>query len=1725
MGSGAAGGGSNSCGWSGSDGSRGGGGLTLSASSIEIDGTVTADGGSGGSGSSNCAAAGGSGGGASGGGIMIDGLDVVITGTISAQGGNGAAGVYSNNKDSGRGEDGGGGRIKVFYSTLSDSSANYYASGYRSGTTYFEQSNVPPNNPSNLQPSGGGANTNPSISAEFNDNDGDSGTLYFETGGGSNIGSCNVNDGNRCSITYSSANNWGTSYTFQVYAQDGSGATSGTVSQSFTTNYRPSVSNLQPSGDAVQVNPTLSADVSDSDGDCMTVTFRDASDNSNIGSDSVCNSGTATYDTSGDAFGSNTGTTYSFDAVVDDGKASVTSSDSTFTTVYRPNAPSNPSPPDGQNDVSTSTNLQVDVSHPDGLSMDVDFYLDDGSGYSNVGSDNGVDDGDTASITPGLDLSGDYSWYTVARASGHSAQSSTWSFQTQHDVYASSISGPSKSPASIDPTLSATVSHSDSAETVTVDFVNADTGNTISGCSISGIGNGQTATCDTSNDNSFGSSPGTTYNWEVQISGDRASESFTSSDRGFTTVGNPNNPSNPNPNNELDVGLGSALPLGEAGRVSGLVGRDVHFPTFNRGFDQTPHVFATTQTTNGGQDPSEAHIRDVNTGSFETQHCEFENTDSCDSHADEVNGFFAVNPNNAEDTPGWDSGIVNVDSGSGSYPINYNMGTQPLLFASPQTDNGEPSLNTRFSSVSSDGANLYFCEQNGQDSCDSSHANEDVAWLALDPSEVSERDGFEYGTFTMSGSSFQSVNFDQNFESPPVVIADVQTRNDGEDAVYAEVDNVGSGGADVRFCESDAGDGCDAHGTEEVAWMAIEPTALSVDVSHPDNLDMNVQFTMDGNNVGSETVNGGSGTASVTPSLGYSEDRSWSVDIDTQGYSTSTSGGTYTFETVHDVYTQSISGPPKSPASINPTLEATVSHSDPNEQVAVNFVNTDTGNTISGCSVSEIGNGQTATCDTSGASFGTNPGTTYNWRVEISGDRASESFTSSQLSFTTISKPDSPSLVNPSPSGTSGIDTANNLRVEVTHPDSENMDVTFRIDDGSGYVTAGTDTGVGSSDVASVNPSLATGESYDWYAEVDTADYTTSNSNAGNPYSFTTNYGPAVDSVSATDSSSGHAFSSVYGIVSDTDGASDISSATLTVDDGDGNTNSYSSTSIDTSAGTSNEANVTFGSVSYTDVAGWSGNENMQLKIQTTDNDGRSALKDTTRKFPNHAPVVETGFSYTDDPNNHAFTLSIEASDVDAGSSEIASCNVEHSDGTNSFSTSGNLITGEPRSTCKLRIDTSFTGYQKGNVISHNVTFTDQHGKSVTSLTDTHMIPNTAPTASNLEPSGSAVQYGPTIKATYNDADGDTGSITFYNSSSGAQIGTTQTGLTDGTVASVTWGSADTPGTEFNFRAEASDGLNSTNSTQNFTTIFQPKKPFDPFPANNSVVDTTNSLNSDVAASVEVEHPDGRDMDVEFINASSGNTIDIDYGVPSGGRAKIDNDQTSLRDETNTTYKWFARSIDPGTDPDQKKLSSIYNFSTVEVGTIDFDFQTGRNENVDITGNADNGNEEIRIGVETSILDVVPEIFVTDSSGNTIKKFTDVSNNSVISVDVVQDGGQDWNLQADQAYEWSIAAYEQPNRVNKIRERGPFNLYTYNISTSWDRSNKYYNVFEYDLYRAKKNGDPPYSYEQVGATADTSYIDAGPELEPGEFCWKVAASNPQGESQRIPSGGICRPLN
>ena len=95
-----------------------------------------------------------------------------------------------------------------------------------------------------------------------------------------------------------------------------------------------------------------------------------------------------------------------------------------------PDAPSNPNPSDGATGVSVDPTLSVDVSDPDGDTMDVNFY--DASDDSLIGSETGVSSGGTASVEwTGLSYDTSYSWYAVADDGSVTTQSSTWSFDTK----------------------------------------------------------------------------------------------------------------------------------------------------------------------------------------------------------------------------------------------------------------------------------------------------------------------------------------------------------------------------------------------------------------------------------------------------------------------------------------------------------------------------------------------------------------------------------------------------------------------------------------------------------------------------------------------------------------------------------------------------------------------------------------------------------------------------------------------------------------------------------------------------------------------------------------------------------------------------------------------------------------------------------------------------------------------------------------------------------------------------------------------------------------------------------------------------------------------------------------------------------------------------------------------------------------------------------------------
>ncbi|AOV94852.1 hypothetical protein AQV86_02910 [Nanohaloarchaea archaeon SG9] len=100
--------------------------------------------------------------------------------------------------------------------------------------------------------------------------------------------------------------------------------------------------------------------------------------------------------------------------------------------VNPPNAPALAAPGDDAESVSTGQSLEVTATHPDGLEMDVRFYVDDGSGFSQVGPTRTASDGETVSVSPGFSEGTEYDWYAEAETQDRTNESDRWHFTTNH---------------------------------------------------------------------------------------------------------------------------------------------------------------------------------------------------------------------------------------------------------------------------------------------------------------------------------------------------------------------------------------------------------------------------------------------------------------------------------------------------------------------------------------------------------------------------------------------------------------------------------------------------------------------------------------------------------------------------------------------------------------------------------------------------------------------------------------------------------------------------------------------------------------------------------------------------------------------------------------------------------------------------------------------------------------------------------------------------------------------------------------------------------------------------------------------------------------------------------------------------------------------------------------------------------------------------------------------
>lgn len=279
-------------------------------------------------------------------------------------------------------------------------------------------------------------------------------------------------------------------------------------------------------------------------------------------------------------------------------------------------------------------------------------------------------------------------------------------------------------------------------------------------------------------------------------------------------------------------GGGSAL--GEAGSVD-IENFEWHDIQFSNTYTSTPVVIATVVTENAGDDNSLiATIKQVTTSGFNVTICKDSGSATCDTSAAEETLNYFVFDVDQESSYSWlDIGTTTIQPNGGSNTVNWDVtfANTPYVFATTNTynQNGNVAATIWVDGISTTSATKFIgCTHQGTaDACDSSTPSETFGYVAIDVAS-DEITGLQSGSADISNSDWTAVSFSPSYTNPAIMV--LQNDDDGgQDPQYPWARSLTTTGADIRYCEQDAGNVCHSHTSEWVMWFAVEQGDINVD--------------------------------------------------------------------------------------------------------------------------------------------------------------------------------------------------------------------------------------------------------------------------------------------------------------------------------------------------------------------------------------------------------------------------------------------------------------------------------------------------------------------------------------------------------------------------------------------------------------------------------------------------------------------------------------------------------------------------------------------------------------------------------------------------------------------------------------------------------------------------------------------------------------------------------
>lgn len=249
--------------------------------------------------------------------------------------------------------------------------------------------------------------------------------------------------------------------------------------------------------------------------------------------------------------------------------------------------------------------------------------------------------------------------------------------------------------------------------------------------------------------------------------------------------------------------------------------------SFSSPFD-SPVVVAKPLSASDPE-PATVRIRNVTASGFEIRVQEWDYLDG--NHGQETVAYLAMEKGiyRLEDGTLIQAGTLSSEPGEGPHVYYFPgaFGTEPVVIASPVSENHSGALTTRIQAVTDTG---FEYRLQAQEAASAAPGRETLAYVAWEPSRGTLNDlAFEVGkTASAFTEAETALAFAAPFSQEPVFLAGLQSENDADPATLRTV-SKGPDGATLRVEEEQSQDLEQEHAAESVGYLAFSPLAGTED--------------------------------------------------------------------------------------------------------------------------------------------------------------------------------------------------------------------------------------------------------------------------------------------------------------------------------------------------------------------------------------------------------------------------------------------------------------------------------------------------------------------------------------------------------------------------------------------------------------------------------------------------------------------------------------------------------------------------------------------------------------------------------------------------------------------------------------------------------------------------------------------------------------------------------